>query len=116
MASGSSGGGTYWSDLKRRLAASLAAQIRARLGVEHEPVVEVPPRRELGDLAFPAALHLARELKRKPCEIAAELLPAIALGDGVRDVRIEGAGYLNVFLDRAPAAAALLAQPLFPEP
>ena len=55
---------------KRALAAELAGAIRAAFGVEHDPVVEVPPRRALGDLAFPAALHLARTLKRKPREAA----------------------------------------------
>ncbi len=106
---------TGWSDLKRQLSAGLADHIRTTLDVEHSPVAEVPPRRELGDLAFPAALHLARELKRKPREIAAELLAGIPLGGVVRDVRIEGAGYLNVFLDRSAVAASLLAEPLFPE-
>ena len=59
--------------LKRELASGLAGTIRTLYGVEHAPVAEVPPRRALGDLAFPAALHLAKGLGRKPRELAAEL-------------------------------------------
>ncbi len=53
--------------------------VAERFSVEHSPVLETPPRRELGDLAAPAALHLARTLKRKPRDIAAEIAAALAL-------------------------------------
>jgi arginyl-tRNA synthetase len=96
-------------EAKDGLATAIADRARALYGVEHRPVVEVPPRRELGDLAFPAALHLAKELRRKPREIAQELLAGLALPSGVREVQIAGAGYLNAFLDRSAAVAALLA-------
>jgi arginyl-tRNA synthetase len=99
---------------KRRAADSLAEEIRRKLGVEHAPVVEVPPRRGLGDLALPAPLHLARALKRKPREIAQELADGWSLPAGVRELRIEGAGYLNLFLDRPAAVRALLRSPLLP--
>jgi arginyl-tRNA synthetase len=94
---------------KRRLASSLRASLRDLYGIDHEPVVEVPPRRELGDLAFPAALHLAKPLGRKPREIAAEIAAAWRPAGGVREVRVEGPGYLNLFFDRPALAARLLA-------
>jgi arginyl-tRNA synthetase len=97
---------------KRDLAAGLGEAIRTTLGIDHDPVAEVPPRRALGDLAFPAPLHLARALRRKPREIAEELLGAWRPPAGVREVRVEGAGYLNVYLDRPAFAARLLAEPL----
>lgn len=93
---------------KLLLAEELAGVIRAKLGVEHAPVVEVPPRRALGDLAFPAALHLAKSLGRKPREIAQELQAAWPLPAGVREIRVEGPGYLNLFFDRPAFAAELL--------
>jgi len=98
---------------KQELSASLRERIAALYGVQHEPVAELPPRRELGDLAFPAALHLARTLKRKPREIAEELKSGWTLPEGVRELRVEGAGYLNVFLDRSRFAAGLLDAPAF---
>ena len=101
-----------WSVWKRDLAQGLSAAIRAAFGVEHDPVAEIPPRRALGDLAFPAALHLAKALRRKPREIAEELARAWRPPAGVREVRVEGAGYLNVYFDRPAFAARLLAEPL----
>ena len=98
-----------WREARGALAAAIADRIRELYGVQHEPVVEVPPRRELGDLAFPAALHLARELRRKPREIAGELLAGLPAVPGVRVVQIAGAGYLNAFLERSAGVARLLA-------
>src|SRR5262249_44558968 len=40
--------------------------------------------------------------------IAAELATALALPGGVRSARVEGGGYLNVFLERAPFVEAML--------
>ena len=101
-----------WSGLRRELAAHLAATIRERFGVEHDPVLEVPPRRELGDLSTPAGMQLARVLRRNPRAIAEELAGALARPPLVRDVQVQGAGFLNFFLDRPAFAAALLEAPL----
>lgn len=98
--------------IKQELRQAVADAIEKTFGVEHEPVVEVPPRRELGDLAFPAGLHLARVLKRNPRAIAEELVGALELPDSVVEARIEGAGYLNLFLDRGRVARRLLEEPL----
>jgi arginyl-tRNA synthetase len=103
-----------WTELKSTLAAELARAIRDRFGVEHTPVLEVPPRRELGDLATPAPMQLARVLKRNPRAIAEELKGALHLPAEVREVRVEGAGYLNLVLDRARIAGGLLDAPLLP--
>jgi arginyl-tRNA synthetase len=98
--------------LKTELSQRVAEQIKAVFDVEHDPAVEVPPRRELGDLAFPAALHLARELRRPPREIANLLADGLELPSYVRQVTVEGAGYLNFFLDRGAISARLMAEPL----
>jgi len=97
-----------WMELKKGLAADLAGAIQERFGVAHEPVLEVPPRRELGDLSSPAAMQLARVLKRNPRAIAEELAAALPRPHLVRDVQIQGAGFLNFFLDRRAFAAALM--------
>ena len=97
---------------RQQAAAAVAARIHEVYGLEHQPVVEVPPRRELGDLAFPAALHLARELKKPPRAIGEELADGFAPPEFVLEVRVEGPGYLNMFLDRSRAVARLLEGPL----
>jgi arginyl-tRNA synthetase len=101
-----------WPELKKTLVAGLTRTIQERFGVSHEPVLEVPPRRELGDLSSPAAMQLARVLKRNPRAIAEELASALARPALVRDVQVHGAGFLNFFLDRRAVAAALLDTPL----
>jgi len=101
-----------WTELKAQLAGEIARAIRESFGVDHQPVLEVPPRRELGDLASPAAMQLARTLKRNPRAIAEELAAALRRPAVVLDVKIQGAGYLNFYLDRPVLAAQLLDAPL----
>jgi arginyl-tRNA synthetase len=104
-----------WTELKAQLAGEISRAIRETFGVDHQPVLEVPPRRELGDLASPAAMQLARSLKRNPRAIAEELAAAVRRPDFVKDVKIQGAGYLNFYLDRPVLAAQLLEAPLLQE-
>ena len=106
-------GTSLFQQLKAELAEVVKRRIRKVFGVDHDPVVQVPPRRDLGDLAFPAALHLAKTLRRKPRDLAAELAEGIDLPEIVHRVSVEGACYLNFFLDRSQVAADLLEAPVF---
>lgn len=80
-----------------------------------EFTVEVPPRADLGDLAFPLPFELAKKLKaetgqkQNPRDIAAKLAAEIQGVAGVSKVQTAGAGYLNVFFDRAAYLRAALA-------
>lgn len=68
---------------------------------------EVPPKTELGDLAFPVAFELAKQIKlltgekQNPRSIAEQLKIAFETFDFVEKVEVAGAGYLNVFYNRA---------------
>lgn len=68
---------------------------------------ETPPKTELGDVAFPVAFELAKNIKqstgekKNPHEIADVLKSELESFDFVSRVEVAGAGYLNVFLDRA---------------
>lgn len=97
--------------LKAELGDLLSRRIHDLYGVEMTVAPEIPPRRELGDLAFPTGLQLARELKRNPRAIAEEIAAGLELPPTVREVKIEGPGFLNLYLDRTRFAAALLAAP-----
>lgn len=69
--------------------------------------IEVPPRTELGDLAFPVAFEIAKRLKaatgqkQNPRDIASRLAEEIRGVEGVARVETAGAGYVNVFFARA---------------
>ncbi|MEJ7846624.1 MAG: arginine--tRNA ligase [Pyrinomonadaceae bacterium] len=68
---------------------------------------ETPPKTELGDLAFPIAFELVKLVKQQtgekknPREIAEILKQALEEFDFVAKVEVAGAGYLNVFFERA---------------
>jgi arginyl-tRNA synthetase len=68
-------------------------------------VLQAPPRLNMGDLATPVALELAKALKRKPREIAEQLSGGMQLPLFVDRVTVEGAGYLNFHLDRGAFTA-----------
>ncbi|HEX8190132.1 MAG TPA: arginine--tRNA ligase [Pyrinomonadaceae bacterium] len=97
---------------------SLRERVRAAaadtfgVGLEHVPA-EVPPRTELGDLAFPVAFELAKRIKqatgekRNPRAIAEELKRVLESDEAVGRVEVAGAGYLNLFYDRARLLAGL---------
>jgi arginyl-tRNA synthetase len=98
--------------IREAIGNAVRAAAKERLGADVASVVlERPPRLALGDLACPIAFDLAKALKKAPRAIATELAPALRLPEGVRQVRVEGAGYLNFFLERAPVIRALLGGP-----
>ncbi len=91
----------------------MIAAAHSRFGVELEQVVaEIPPRTELGDLAFPVAFELAKKIKqatgekKNPRELAEVLKAEIETIPAVACVEVAGAGYLNIFFDRAAFLSA----------
>ncbi len=68
---------------------------------------EVPPKTEFGDLAFPVAFELAKQIKQQtgekqnPRAIAEKLKSALEEFDFVERIEIAGPGYLNIFYNRA---------------
>ncbi len=69
-------------------------------------ILQTPPKLNMGDLATPLALELAKVLKRKPREIAESLANGLELPMFVSAVTVEGAGYLNFRFDRGGFTAA----------
>ena len=96
------------SSLTNEIKTKLIALVRDNYSVELDDVVsEIPPKTELGDLAFPLAFDLAKRIKaatgekKNPREIATKLADGLKTVPGVARVEIAGPGYLNVFFDRA---------------
>src|SRR5262245_12157744 len=79
--------------------------------------VEVPPRTDLGDLAFPVAFELAKRMKaatgqkQNPRDIANKLADTLRGTEGLARVEVAGAGYLNLYLDRATFILSAVDQP-----
>ena len=87
--------------LARRFQAALEQFIRRRYNVPADVAVSRPPRLEMGEIASPVCLQLAKQLKRAPRQIAQEVAAEIGPIEGIARVEVAGAGYLNAFLDRA---------------
>ncbi len=90
------------------VAGALRSALSRAFGIDHDPVVEVPPQRSLGDLASPCALHLARELRQAPRAIAERVVECLELPEGFERVTVEGPGYVNFRLARSRFAAAMI--------
>src|SRR5215470_3814974 len=99
------------AEIKQRLIALARDNFNLNLG---DIVSEIPPKTELGDLAFPIAFDLAKRIKaatgekKNPRELATKLAEGLTAMPGVARVEVAGAGYLNVFLDRAQIFAQLV--------
>ena len=96
------------TDLQQKLKDRIRSAARELFAVEVQQVAgEVPPRAELGDFAFPVSFELAKLIKQatgekqNPRAIAEKLKPHLEDIEEVARVEIAGAGYINVFFDRA---------------
>ncbi|HEV8186353.1 MAG TPA: arginine--tRNA ligase [Pyrinomonadaceae bacterium] len=96
------------TELQQKLREKIRVAARDTFGVELQQVnAETPPRAELGDLAFPVSFELAKLIKQatgekqNPRSIAEKLKTQLEHVEEVSRVEIAGAGYINVFYDRA---------------
>src|SRR5678816_249962 len=94
------------SELQQKLKDRIRSASHELFGVELEQLAaEVPPRPELGDLAFPVSFELAKLVKQatgekqNPRAIAEKLKSQLEDVEEVARVEIAGAGYINVFYD-----------------
>src|SRR5436853_3854928 len=100
-----------------QLTETLKTRVLTLFGYAVERVVlQAPPRLEMGDLATPICLELAKALKRKPRELAETLARDFPLPMFVRAVSVEGAGYLNFRFDRGAFTAAHIRTVMAPPP
>lgn len=95
-------------NLQQQLKERIRTAAREMFGVEVQQLTaDTPPRPDLGDLAFPVCFELAKLVKQAtgekvaPRSIAEKLKPVLESGEEISRVEIAGAGYINVFFDRA---------------
>jgi arginyl-tRNA synthetase len=73
-----------------------------------EPVIERPRDPAHGDWATNLAMTLARPLKRKPADIARELIAAMNLAEaGVAEASVAGPGFINFRIGAGSLASSL---------
>ncbi len=86
--------------VRTALADTLATRFSIAPDDQPAIVIDVPPKRALGDLAVPIAFELARRLRQAPRAIAKQIADAVGPIAGVARVDATPNGYLNFFLDR----------------
>jgi len=87
--------------IKKHLAESIFQILKDSYPLEMDNIdISYTPAIDIGDLALAFPFQLAKELKRQPREIAAEIAPKLESLDGITKVDIAGAGYINLFIDR----------------
>ncbi len=80
---------------------ALRAEGELRDGDEVKVQVERSRDERHGDFASPVALSLARSMKRKPREIAEQIVARLPPSEGVSKVEIAGPGFINFFLEKS---------------
>ena len=98
--------------LEKRIADAVSAHLQIRYNLDLAVTLEQPKQASFGELALPVAFQLAKQLKKPPRAIAAELAAELPPMEGVASLEVAGGGYLNIRFERAVFAAGLLA----PEP
>ncbi len=79
--------------LEKRIADAFAAKVKSLYGVDVPVQTEQPKQSSFGEIAVPVAFQLARQLKKAPKAIAAELSEAVGAVEGVASFDIAGNGF-----------------------
>ncbi len=73
-----------------------------KLGVENAPVpVARSARPEFGEYQFNGAMALAKQLRKKPRDIAEDILAAVSLDDIATKLEVAGPGFINIHISDA---------------
>jgi arginyl-tRNA synthetase len=103
--------------IQERLKQQVRSAALELFGIELDQLSSAtPPRPELGDLAFPVSFELAKLIKQgtgakvAPRTIAEQLKARLEDTPEVARVEVAGAGYLNVFFERADLLAMFAAE------
>ncbi len=86
------------NEFVKQVVEAIGKQLPVEAG-EIEELLEVPPKPEMGDYAFPC-FTLAKTMKKSPAAIADETAQAIELPALLEQVKAAGP-YINFFVDRA---------------
>ncbi len=87
--------------LENRIRKALTHHIHERYKVDVPVVLSRPPQLSMGEVASPLCFELAKQMKKPPRALAQEIANSLKPIEGVARIEVAGAGYLNLFFDRA---------------
>lgn len=92
--------------MKNQILDLLSSNISVLSRDEIEQLIEIPPKPEMGDFAFPC-FRLAKSYHKAPPMIAQELMTAIGEQPFLSEIKVVG-GYLNFYVDKAQYAKQII--------
>lgn len=84
--------------MKNKIIALIEANVEGLSAEDISSLIEIPPKPELGDFAFPC-FRLAKTMRKAPQMIASDIKEAIGQVDFLDDIQVQGA-YLNFFVNK----------------
>lgn len=84
--------------MKNKIIALIEANVEGLSAEDISSLIEIPPKTELGDFAFPC-FRLAKTMRKAPQMIASDIKEAIGQVDFLDDIQVQGA-YLNFFVNK----------------
>jgi arginyl-tRNA synthetase len=97
------------SDLVQQLAARFEAALTQAFDVSADPLIAPSTNPKFGDFQANVAMSLGKQLKRKPRDVAQEIVDALDVDDLCESVDIAGPGFINLKLKAAAISEALQA-------
>lgn len=96
-------------ELQQSIRARFVAVVKEQFGLDSaEPPLGFPPSPAMGDISITSSFDLAKQLRQPPRAIAQRVADHFLPLAGVERLAVAGAGYVNVYLDRAALFSALL--------
>lgn len=84
--------------MKNKIIALIEENVEGLSEEDISSLIEIPPKPEMGDFAFPC-FRLAKTMRKAPQMIAADIKEAIGKVDFLEDIQVQGA-YLNFFVNK----------------
>src|SRR5271168_5657451 len=94
-------GSHVYKAVEERFRKALRHHIHERYKTDVPIVLERPPKLAMGEIASPMCFELAKQMKKPPRALAQEIANSLKQIPGVARIEVAGAGYLNLFFDRA---------------
>lgn len=84
--------------MKNKIVDLIANNVEGLTKEDISALIEIPPKPELGDFAFPC-FRLAKTMRKAPQMIAADIKDAIGNVDFLQEIQVQGA-YINFFINK----------------
>ncbi len=101
------------TNMKNKIVDLLTSHVDGLSSEEIASLIEIPPKPEMGDYAFPC-FRLAKTMRKAPQLIAADIKEAIGNVDFIEKIEVAGA-YLNFYIDKTTYVKSMMEAAIKPD-